>query len=147
MLDMGSCRQFDAYSQLFQLSAKHCCSRQRCLPSLKKLRNRQPEPKLIEVSPGGRHCDDGRSVAYPVAQESKTHFDRVALNEQEPFERVLFLRGRDGGLERLSHILSARDHSVNRIHADRTQPQREAALRAFSDGRARVLVATDIAAT
>jgi superfamily II DNA/RNA helicase len=34
---------------------------------------------------------------------------------------------------------------VNRIHADRTQPQREAALRGFKDGRTRVLVATDIA--
>src|SRR6185436_6931670 len=47
---------------------------------------------------------------------------------------------------RLSHILSARDHSVNRIHSDRTQPQREAALRGFRDGKTRVLVATDIAA-
>jgi ATP-dependent RNA helicase RhlE len=35
---------------------------------------------------------------------------------------------------------------VQRIHSDRSQPQREAALRAFGDGRARVLVATDIAA-
>src|SRR5260370_421510 len=50
------------------------------------------------------------------------------------------------GAERLSHILMARDHSANRIHADRTQPQREAALRAFRDGPTRVLVATDIAA-
>src|SRR5207245_4583594 len=50
------------------------------------------------------------------------------------------------GAERLSHSLTARDHSGNRIHADRSQPQREAALREFRDGRARVLVATDIAA-
>jgi superfamily II DNA/RNA helicase len=35
---------------------------------------------------------------------------------------------------------------VNRIHADRSQPQREAALRGFRDGQTRVLVATDIAA-
>jgi superfamily II DNA/RNA helicase len=35
---------------------------------------------------------------------------------------------------------------VNRIHADRSQPQREAALRAFREGDTRVLVATDIAA-
>jgi superfamily II DNA/RNA helicase len=35
---------------------------------------------------------------------------------------------------------------VNRIHADRSQPQREAALRQFREGEARVLVATDIAA-
>ena len=58
---------------------------------------------------------------------------------------LVFTRTRRGA-ERLSHILKARDHSVNRIHADRSQPQREAALREFSNGRTRVLVATDIAA-
>src|SRR6185503_15439756 len=43
-------------------------------------------------------------------------------------------------------ILEAREHKVNRLHADRTQSQRETALRDFKNGRARVLVATDIAA-
>ena len=66
--------------------------------------------------------------------------------EREPFERVLVFTRTRRGAERLSHILKARDHSVDRIHADRSQPQREAALRQFSDGRTRVLVATDIAA-
>ena len=57
----------------------------------------------------------------------------------------MFTRSRRGS-ERLSHILKARNHKVNRIHADRSQPQREAALREFREGYARVLVATDIAA-
>jgi ATP-dependent RNA helicase RhlE len=68
------------------------------------------------------------------------------LLERERFERVLVFTRTRRGAERLSHILSARDHSVNRIHADRTQSQRESALRGFRDGRTRVLVATDIAA-
>jgi ATP-dependent RNA helicase RhlE len=58
---------------------------------------------------------------------------------------LVFTRTRRAA-ERLSHILEAREHKVNRIHADRTQPQREAALRGFKEGRTRVLVATDIAA-
>jgi ATP-dependent RNA helicase RhlE len=66
--------------------------------------------------------------------------------EQDRFERVLIFTRTRRGAERLSHVLSARDHRVKRIHADRTQSQREEALRAFSEGRARVLVATDIAA-
>ncbi len=49
------------------------------------------------------------------------------------------------GAERLSHILQAREHKVNRIHADRRQPQREAALRGFREGHISVLVAADIA--
>jgi len=68
------------------------------------------------------------------------------LLERERFERVLVFTRTRRGAERLSHILTAREHSVNRIHSDRTQPQREAALRGFRDGRTRVLVATDIAA-
>jgi ATP-dependent RNA helicase RhlE len=82
-----------------------------------------------------------------VPQESKTALLLQLLEKQtEPFERVLVFTRTRRGAERLSHVLQARDHSVKRIHADRTQAQREAALLAFSTGRARVLVATDIAA-
>jgi ATP-dependent RNA helicase RhlE len=86
-------------------------------------------------------------TAYHVEQHSKTAL-LIELLEKEAseFERVLVFTRTRRGAERLSHILKARDHSVNRIHADRSQPQREAALREFSDGRTRVLVATDIAA-
>ena len=70
----------------------------------------------------------------------------MTLLERERFERVLVFTRTRRGAERLSHILEAREHKVNRIHADRTQPQREAALRGFKEGQTRVLVATDIAA-
>ena len=102
-------------------------------------------PKLIEVSQRGKAAAMVEQTAYPVAQESKTAL-LLDLLERERFERVLVFTRTRRGAERLSHILSARDHSVNRIHADRTQSQRESALRGFRDGRTRVLVATDIAA-
>lgn len=105
------------------------------------------DAELIEVSPRGRAATMVEQVAYQVAQESKTALLLELLEkERNPFERVLVFTRTRRGAERLSHVLRARDHSVQRIHADRTQPQREAALRDFSDGRARVLVATDIAA-
>jgi ATP-dependent RNA helicase RhlE len=103
------------------------------------------EPTLIEVSPRGQTATMVEQTAYPVAQESKTAL-LIDLLEREKFERVLVFTRTRRGAERLSHILAARDHSVNRIHADRTQPQRETALRDFRDGITRVLVATDIAA-
>jgi len=102
-------------------------------------------PKMIEVNTRGRAPILVKQTAYPVAQESKTAL-LLDLLERERFDRVLVFTRTRRGAERLSHILEARDHSVNRIHADRTQPQREAALRGFRDGRTRVLVATDIAA-
>jgi len=108
-------------------------------------RTTMKEPVLIEVGPRGKAATTVEQVAYPVAQESKTAL-LIDLLEREKFERVLVFARTRRGAERLSHILGARDHSVNRIHSDRSQPQREAALRGFRDGRTRVLVATDIAA-
>ena len=110
-------------------------------------RSTTKDPKLIEVNPRGRAATMVEQIAYQVPLESKTALLLELLEkEREPFERVLVFTRTRRGAERLSHILKSRDHSVQRIHADRTQSQREAALRAFSDGRARVLVATDIAA-
>jgi ATP-dependent RNA helicase RhlE len=110
-------------------------------------RSTTKDPKLVEVSTRGRAATLVEQIAYHVPQESKTALLLELLEkEHEPFERVLIFTRTRRGAERLSHVLQARDHTVKRIHADRTQPQREAALRAFSEGRARVLVATDIAA-
>jgi ATP-dependent RNA helicase RhlE len=103
------------------------------------------KPQMVEVSQRGRAAITVEQTAYPVATESKTAL-LLDLLERERFERVLVFTRTRRGAERLSHILEAREHRVNRIHADRTQPQREAALRGFKDGDTRVLVATDIAA-
>jgi ATP-dependent RNA helicase RhlE len=111
----------------------------------KLARTTMRSPKFIEVNTRGQAPTLVTQTAYPVAQESKIAL-LLDLLERERFERVLVFTRTRRGAERLSHILEARDHSVNRIHADRTQPQREAALRGFRDGRTRVLVATDIAA-
>jgi len=108
-------------------------------------RSNMNQPKLVEVSQRGTPAVTVEQTAYPVAMESKTAL-LLDLLERERFERVLVFTRTRRGAERLSHILEARAHKVNRIHADRTQPQREAALRGFKDGRHRVLVATDIAA-
>jgi ATP-dependent RNA helicase RhlE len=115
-------------------------------PEIERLaRTTMRQPKMIEVSPRGTACTTIEQTAYSVALESKTAL-LLDLLERERFERVLVFTRTRRGAERISHILKARDHKVDRIHADRSQSQRESALRGFRDGRTRVLVATDIAA-
>jgi ATP-dependent RNA helicase RhlE len=112
-------------------------------------RSTMKQPKLVEVSPRGRTAQMVEQTAYAVSPENKTALLLDLLereNERESLDRVLVFTRTRRGSERLSHILRARNHSVNRIHADRSQPQREAALRGFRNGDTRVLVATDIAA-
>lgn len=112
-------------------------------------RSTMVQPKMVEVSPRGRAAQIIEQTAYSVAQENKTALLLDLLERksgQESLDKVLVFTRTRRGAERISHILKARNHRVNRIHADRTQPQRETALRQFRNGEARVLVATDIAA-
>jgi ATP-dependent RNA helicase RhlE len=102
-------------------------------------------PEVVNVNPRGKAAVTVKQTAYPVALESKTNL-LLHLLEQERADRVLVFTRTRRGAERLATLLAARKHQVNRIHADRSQSQRDAALRGFRDGRYRVLVATDIAA-
>jgi ATP-dependent RNA helicase RhlE len=119
-------------------------------PTIESLaRSTMRQPKLVEVSPRGRAAQMVEQTAYSVSLENKTALLLNLLereNGNESLAKVLVFTRTRRGSERLSHILKARDHKVNRIHADRSQPQREAALRDFREGHTRVLVATDIAA-
>ena len=112
-------------------------------------RSTMKQPKLVEVNTRGQAAQMVEQTAYSVSIENKTALLLDLLereNERESLDKVLVFTRTRRGSERLSHILKARNHSVNRIHADRSQPQREAALSGFRNGHTRVLVATDIAA-
>jgi ATP-dependent RNA helicase RhlE len=112
-------------------------------------RSTMKQPKMVEVNQRGQAAQTVEQTAYSVSLENKTALLLDLLeqeNEKDSLAKVLVFTRTRRGSERLSHILRARNHKVNRIHADRSQPQREAALREFREGRTRVLVATDIAA-
>ena len=103
------------------------------------------DPKIVEVSPRGTAAGTVHQTAYSVDQASKTPL-LLDLLEKEKFERVLVFTRTKRSADRLAHILEMREHSSNRIHGDRSQSQREAALAGFKNGKTRVLVATDVAA-
>ena len=103
------------------------------------------DPAYIEVSPRGRAAGTIRQSAYPVGQQFKMPL-LLDLLEKEDFDRVLVFTRTKRGADRLAHVLEKRSHKSNRIHGDRSQSQREAALSSFKSGHTNVLVATDVAA-
>jgi ATP-dependent RNA helicase RhlE len=103
------------------------------------------DAKFIEVARRGNAPTTIQQTAYPVGQQFKMPL-LLELLEKEGLERVLVFTRTKRAADRLAHILEKRDHSSNRIHGDRSQPQREAALKAFKAGKTNVLVATDVAA-
>ena len=84
-------------------------------------------------------------AVYPVAGELKSAL-LVALLEQAALESVLVFTRTKHRANRLTEALDRRGIAAERIHGNRTQAQRTAALAAFKAGKCRVLVATDIAA-
>ena len=103
------------------------------------------DPTWIEVSKRGTAAATVEQTAYPVAQQHKLPL-LLELLEKERFERVLVFTRTKRGADRIAHILEKRDHKSKLIHGDRSQSQRDAALRDFKTGKARILVATDVAA-
>ena len=102
-------------------------------------------PEMIEVSPRGKASRLVEQTAYSVAPNSKMVL-LLDLLEKDALKRVLVFTRTKRGADRLAHVLEKRSHSSNRIHGDRSQAQRDAALNAFKAGKTNVLVATDVAA-
>ncbi|MBA3351059.1 MAG: DEAD/DEAH box helicase [Blastocatellia bacterium] len=103
------------------------------------------DPHYVEISSRGKAAVTIEQTAYPVGQQFKMPL-LLELLEKEDFDRVLIFTRTKRGADRLAHVLEKRSLKSNRIHGDRSQSQREAALRGFKSGKTRVLVATDVAA-
>ncbi len=84
-------------------------------------------------------------AVYPVAQELKAALFVTLLQRGELREALVFTRTKHRADRLTKHLLK---HGVvaERIHGNRSQPQRTEALAGFKNGKYRVLVATDIAA-
>jgi ATP-dependent RNA helicase RhlE len=82
---------------------------------------------------------------HHVQQAGKTSL-LLSLLEDTALSRVIVFTRTKHGANKLAGVLEQKGVQVNAIHGNKSQPQREKALREFRTGRARVLVATDIAA-
>jgi len=94
------------------------------------------------------------SVKSPAANVELRAFSVDADKKQELLEHLLnaekgsflvFVRTKHGA-DRVAQRLARSGYAAIQIHGDRSQSQRNQALRNFSEGRHRVLVATDVAA-
>jgi ATP-dependent RNA helicase RhlE len=82
---------------------------------------------------------------YPVRQDLKVGLLLALLRRDDVTQALVFTRTKHRA-NRLAEQLVKRGVKAERIHGNRSQPQRTAALAGFKNGQHRVLVATDIAA-
>ena len=101
-------------------------------------------PETVEI---GRRANPADSVAqflYPVPKSRKIDLLIHLLRDQSLDSVLVFSRTKHGA-DKIVRKLKAANVAAAALHSNRSQSQRVAALDSFKSGRARVLVATDIA--
>ena len=103
------------------------------------------DPVLINLGQAAAPAVGITQAVYPVPQELKSALFLTLLQRGEMREALVFTRTKHRA-NRLAEYLVRHGINAERIHGNRSQAQRTAALAGFKSGKFRVLVATDIAA-
>ena len=102
-------------------------------------------PVSIQTQRQAKPASGITQAVYPVPQEVKSALIVHLLRQKTITQALIFTRTKHRA-NRLADYLVEAGIRAERIHGNRSQPQRAAALAGFKSGRFPVLVATDIAA-
>ena len=109
------------------------------------IRDLVTDPAIVEIAHKGSVAETIDQFTLPVSLEAKNALLPEVLKHEGPKRVIVFCRTKhraDAACRRLRRA----NISCAPIHGDRSQNQRERALRAFRDGSCDVLVATDVLA-
>jgi ATP-dependent RNA helicase RhlE len=103
------------------------------------------DPERVEVSPTGRTADKVTQCVHFMDQTRKGDFLLDQLRAEPDGLSLVFCRTKHGA-ERLMRKLSQAGIAAGSIHGNKSQNQRDRAIRDLREGSINVLVATDVAA-
>lgn len=145
MLDMGFA------PQLKKILAKVSTDRQTMLFSATMpeeiasiARQYMKSPLRIEVAPAGTAAESVEQEMFIVGKNEKAELLNRLLAEYRG--TILVFSRTKHGAKKIAKQIRDMGHSAAEIHSNRSQSQRQEALKGFSNGKYRVMVATDIAA-
>jgi ATP-dependent RNA helicase RhlE len=102
-------------------------------------------PARLDIERPSAPATGVSQTILPVPEKLKPALLLTMLRKEDVRTALVFTRTKHRA-NRLFKYLDDAGIPCDRIHGNRSQPQRQAALKAFKDGRIKVLVATDIAA-
>jgi ATP-dependent RNA helicase RhlE len=103
------------------------------------------DPRRIEVAPPGKTADKVEQAVHFLAQSEKPGRLRDILSVDRDALTLVFARTKRGA-EKMKKQLVADGYNAESIHGNRSQGQRDRAIKAFRERTVTVLVATDVAA-
>ena len=108
------------------------------------------DPAEVSVAPSATTAERVDQYVTLVQQAEKqallTMMLRAGFSDKGNMDRVLIFTRTKHGADRVVKLLAGNGIVANAIHGNKSQPQRERALAEFKGGKAKILVATDIAA-
>lgn len=102
-------------------------------------------PQKVEVHQTSTTAETIQQYVYYTNKSSKKDLLFHILSNEEIKQILIFSRTKHGA-DRIVRNLKKKNVNAAAIHGDKSQNQRQRALKAFKDGELKVLVATDIAA-
>ncbi|MGR3492736.1 MAG: DEAD/DEAH box helicase [Shimia sp.] len=103
------------------------------------------DPRKVEVNPPNITADKIAQTVRFVEKPGKPAALRNVLSEHPGVQTLVFARTKHGA-ERLKNGLVADGFGATSVHGNKSQGQRDRAIRDFRSGEAQILVATDVAA-
>jgi superfamily II DNA/RNA helicase len=112
-------------------------------PDIRSLIREFTHDAAIHDVVGDEAPNDVDHFFWRVARDQRP---QITADIVEEYERAIIFTRTKHGADRLARQLEDRGISAVPLHGDRTQAQRDRALRSVKSGQVRVLVATDVAA-
>jgi ATP-dependent RNA helicase RhlE len=102
-------------------------------------------PEKVDILPTESQKPKIKQWLFAVGQKNKEELLLQLLEDQQIDSMLVFTKTKIGA-DRLVETLRDNEHSAVAIHGDKSQRERSRNLDIFKSGRARLLVATDVAA-
>jgi ATP-dependent RNA helicase RhlE len=145
MLDMGFKPSIKRIVAALPAERQTMCYSATLSPQIREVvRDYLHDPARIEIGSVLKPCENVELQTFEVPTEKKHELLEHLLG-QHAGSFLVFVRTKHGA-DRVARRLERSGHAATQIHGDRSQSQRNSALKSFSEGRHRVLVATDVAA-
>lgn len=146
MLDMGFIKDIEYLIERLHADRQTLCfsaTITREIDALLGKMLKNPVKVSVRTSETGEHIE--QDIIRVGSKEEKYHKLKEMLSEDR-FEKVLIFGEMKHSVQRLANALSADGFPAEAIHGNKSQPQRQRALKAFREGKVNILVATDVAA-
>lgn len=147
MLDMGFITDIRELASQTARNRQTLCFSATITPGVKAITNDfMTNPVLVSVKVSETNDHIYQYVIEYIDDAHKKDLLYSLLTDGETYGKVLVFGETKFGVQRLSDTLLRNGVSSTAIHGNKSQSQRERALRDFKTNRTRVLVATDVAA-